>query len=233
MITIVGVGHVFAISDAVKRVIRERRPEVVCIELDPARFKALMDKRRSAKVPIQYRLLAYLQDRLADQFGTEVGDEMLAAVSAAQEVGARLALIDMDAATVFRRLWSRMSFKEKTKMLTSAFLSLFLTKERIEKEIEQYEGHEDEYMQELGRELPTLKTVLIDDRNEHMARALIDLSTKHSNIVAVVGDGHVPGLLQNLAKLEPEAVRLKDIRAMVTQPASASEYSTSFWYRGN
>jgi pheromone shutdown protein TraB len=232
MITIVGVGHVFDISEAVRRIIVERRPQAVCIELDPLRYRALMDRKRSARVPLQYRLLAYLQDRLAEQFGTEVGDEMLAAVSAAEEVGAQVALIDMDAGAVFKKLWSSMPLREKFRMLTSAVLSLFLTKERVEEEIEQYEGHEDEYIQALGREMPTLKAVLIDDRNGHMATALKDLSSKHPRIVAVVGDGHVPGLLQNLAPLETEAIRLKDIRSMAKQPASASEHSTSFWYQG-
>ena len=53
MITIIGVGHVFQLSENIRSVIRERRPEVVCIELDQARYRALMDRSTRGKVPIQ------------------------------------------------------------------------------------------------------------------------------------------------------------------------------------
>src|SRR5512137_644628 len=101
MITIIGVGHVFQLSENIKDVIRSRRPEVVCLELDQGRYRALTDKTSTGSVPLQYRILAFIQKRMADKFGSEVGDEMLSAVSAANEVGAKVALIDMDAAKVF------------------------------------------------------------------------------------------------------------------------------------
>ncbi|MEM0343232.1 MAG: TraB/GumN family protein [Thermoplasmata archaeon] len=230
MITLIGVGHVFAISEKVRQAIIARRPDVVCLELDPARYDALVRKDRRGRVPFQYRLLGYVQRRLAAKFGSEVGDEMLAAAAAAGEIGAKIALIDMDAARVFALLWRRMSFREKLRMFGGAFVGLTMSRERIEREMERYEEHEESYIEILGAGLPTVKEVLIDDRNRHMARNIAELSKKHANIVAVVGDGHIPGLLEALKPLEVEAVRLRDLRQTQAQAGGGAEFSSSFWY---
>jgi len=232
MITLIGVGHVFVISENIRELIRSRRPEVVCIELDPARYRALLEKAESTRVPIQYRLLAYVQKRMASKFGSEVGDEMLAAAKAAGEVGAKVALIDMDAGQVFARLWKRMSFGEKMRMFGGAFLGLFMTKQKVEKEMEKYESHEAQYIEVLGEGFPAVKEVLIDDRNKHMAQQISTIVATHPSVVVVVGDGHVPGLLEALKPLEVETIRLKDLRRESPPPPSGSEYSSSFWYNG-
>ncbi|MBN1677173.1 MAG: TraB/GumN family protein [Candidatus Thermoplasmatota archaeon] len=231
MITIVGVGHVFAISENVKDLIRSRRPEVVCLELDPGRYRALVHKEDSRKAPLQYRLLELFQKRMATKFGTEVGDEMVAAVDAAREVGAKVALIDMDAAMVFARLWKRMSFKEKMHLMGGAFAGLFASKERVEKELGKYEESSDRYMELLGEGFPSIKEVLIDDRNKFMAGRLSELAAQHASIVAVVGDGHVPGIASGLEGSEVETVRLKDLRTSSATPSSGQEFTTSFWIR--
>jgi pheromone shutdown protein TraB len=232
MITLIGVGHVFAISENVKDVIRSRRPEVVCLELDPARYHSLMQRERSGSVPIQYRLLAYFQTRMAGKFGTEVGSEMMAAVTAAGEVGASIALIDMDAARVFAKLWAKMSIKEKLNLLGGALVGLVLSKQTVEKEMDKYETNEAEYIETLGKGFPSVKEVLIDDRNKHMAEMLESLSAKHKNIVAVVGDGHIPGLLQSLKSAEVETIRLKDIRTgNVELKQGTVDHTVTFWYR--
>jgi len=230
MITLIGVGHVFVISESIMDLIRTRKPEVVCLELDPARYRALLERRESTHVPIQYRLLAYIQKRMASKFGSEVGDEMLAAARAANEVGAKVALIDMDASKVFALLWRRMSFKEKIHLMGGAFAGLFLTKERVEKEMKRYETQGDEYIEVLGEGFPAVKEVLIDDRNKHMAKQISMILAEHQNIVAVVGDGHISGLVEALKPLEVETVRLKDLRRDAPPAPSGSEYSMSFWY---
>jgi pheromone shutdown protein TraB len=230
MITLIGVGHVFAISENVKEIIRSKRPEVVCLELDAARYNALVQKDHSRAVPLQYRLLAYFQKRMADKFGTEVGDEMMAAAGAAQEVGARVALIDLDASRVFAQLWKRMSMKERVNLLWGGFAGLFVSKNVVEREMNKYEANEEHYLETLGEGFPTIKAVLIDDRNKHMAQQLSSLATQHKNIIAVVGDGHISGILASLGTTEVEAVRLRDIREGKIVNRDASEHTTTFWY---
>ncbi len=231
MITLVGVGHVFAISENVRSIILQRRPQVVCLELDPARYQALIHKEHSGNVPIQYKLLAMFQDRIAGKFGTEVGGEMLAAASAAQEVGARLALIDMDASMVFARLWKKMSMKEKVHLLGGAFVGMFVSKKTVEQELDRYENNAESYIESMGAGFPTIKEVLIDERNGHMADRLVSLTAEHANIVAVVGDGHVPGILERLAGVGVEAVRLKDLRTGVEVAADGASASATFFCR--
>ncbi len=231
MITLIGVGHVFAIANNVKEIIRSRSPDVVCLELDAARYHALSEKRQAGSVPLQYRLLAYLQRRMAMKFGTEVGDEMMAAVDAAGEVGAKIALIDMDASRVFTLLWKKMSSRERLNLFAGALVGLFVSKETVEKEMKKYEEHEDEYIATLGAGLPTVKEVLIDDRNKFMAERLSSLAAQHPRIVAVVGDGHIPGLLEQLRPTEVETIRLKDLRKGAERKDESSEYSASFWYQ--
>jgi len=233
MITIIGVGHVFAISENVKGLIRSKRPEVVCLELDPGRYRALMHREESRGVPLQYRLLSIFQKRMAAKFGTEVGDEMVAAVEAARETGAKVALIDMDAASVFARLWKRMSFREKVHLLGGAFVGLFASKERVEKEMDRYEESSDQYMELLGQGFPSIKEVLIDDRNRFMANRLSELAAQHSSVLAVVGDGHVNGIASELSGSDVETIRLKDLRQPAPIPGAGQEFTTSFWIKQN
>jgi len=232
MITLVGVGHVFEISEQVKAVVRSRRPRVVCLELDAGRYMALTRKDKSRSLPLQYRLLAYFQQRMAEKFGTEVGDEMMAAAEAAKEIGAGVALIDVDANRMFAELWRKMSFKERINLLGGAFFGLFLPRERVEKEIERYEENSEDYIKSMGDGFPTIKAVLIDDRNRHMSQQLKSLSQQHGTVVAVVGDGHVPGLLEALKDVEVEVVRLKDLRsgAPADQQGQAAEHNVTYWY---
>jgi len=230
MITLIGVGHVFAISENVKQIIRSRRPEVVCIELDPSRYYALMQKDTQRKVPLQYLVLARIQKRIAGKFGTEIGDEMLAAASAAGEIGAKLALIDMDAQRIFAELWRKMSLKEKVGLFVGAFMGLFASKEKLEKEVDSYQENDAMYIEKMGEEFPSVKEVLIDERNRFMASKVTSLATTHGNIVVVIGDGHVPGMMEQLKAQQVEVIRLKELRSGSNIPASGSaQYSASFW----
>jgi pheromone shutdown protein TraB len=231
MITIIGVGHVFAISENLRSIIQQRRPQLVCLELDPARYQALLSKERSGSVPIQYMLLALFQSRIADKYGTEVGGEMLAAAGAAHEVGAKVALIDMDASMVFAKLWKRMSLKEKVHLLGGAFVGLFVSKKTVERELDKYQGNEEVYLETLGAGFPSIKEVLIDDRNSFMADRLTSLAKEYSNIVAIVGDGHVSGIAQRLGGLEVETVRLRDVRSGVQATTEGASASATFYYR--
>jgi pheromone shutdown protein TraB len=228
MITLVGVGHVFAISDRVNEVIHSRRPDVVCLELDPARYQSLLQKDGSRRVPVQYSLLALFQKRMADKFGSEVGGEMLAAASAARQVGARLALIDVDSSQMLAMLWKRMPVKEKLGLFFGALVGLVSSKETVETEMEVYQTNEEAYIEGIGERFPTVKAVLIDDRNRIMADRIRGIARDHSNIVAIIGDGHVPGIAKVLESEQLEIVRLKQLMSASPVTDGSSEYSASF-----
>ncbi|MCK5548844.1 MAG: TraB/GumN family protein [Thermoplasmata archaeon] len=221
MITLVGVGHVFELRRQVRGIILKRRPEVVCIELDRGRFEAMLSKTRTGDAPFMYKLLALLQRYIASRYEVQLGEEMLTAARAAKEIGAKLAFIDMDAAVFYQRVMATMSFPEKVKMLFGSFTGLFIRKKRIDQELEKFETNEEEYMEMFEKQMPSVKKVLVDDRNDHMARAIREINKDHHEVVAVVGDGHVEGIRKLIGDLGPDVVRLRELREFKEVPESA------------
>lgn len=218
----------FAISDRVHDLICSKRPTAVCLELDPARFRSLMQRDSTRRVPMQYSLLAMFQKRMAGKFGSEVGNEMLAAASAAKEVGARIALIDVDASAMLATLWKRMPMKERVGLLFGALVGLVSSKDAVEREMDAYQSNDEAYIAEIGDRFPTVKSVLIDDRNRIMAERIRAISRDHADVVAIVGDGHVPGIEKALAEEHPEVVRLKELMNAPPATDGPGEHSTSF-----
>jgi len=58
MITLIGVGHVFDLKTQVRGVIVNKKPQVVCLELDRGRFEAMVAKGHTGAAPFSYRLLS-------------------------------------------------------------------------------------------------------------------------------------------------------------------------------
>ena len=217
MITLLGVGHVFDIGGRVKEVIRDRMPNVVCIELDDYRYYALTHKEEvKGWEPPLHMLLAAFQRRIAKMYKVEVGSEMIAAVDAAKEVGARVAFIDMESDLVFKRIMEEMTFEEKVKFAVSLFLGFFVRKKDVERELERFQmDSSTDMMSTFGKEFPSIKRVLIDERNQYMAAIIRELGKTHERIVVVIGDGHVKGiqaLIKDNFKDQVEVIRLKEVR---------------------
>ena len=73
-----------------------------------------------------------------------------------------------------------------------------ITEEQVQKVLE---GDVlSELMQDLGNELPTLKTVLIDERDRYISQKMRD--SEGDRIVSVVGAGHVEGIKKALLQGE-------------------------------
>ncbi|UCE81437.1 MAG: TraB/GumN family protein [Methanobacteriota archaeon] len=230
MITLIGVGHVFAISDQVTQLIRSKGPDVVCIELDRARYQSLRSGSRSGRVPLQYSLMAMFQKKMADRFGAEVGAEMLAAAEAAREINAKIAFVDVDASAMLTVLWKKMTMRERIKLLAGALIGLVSSKETVEREMEAYQNNDEGYLKSVEEQFPVLKKVLIDDRNRIMAERISEVAETHTNVVAVVGDGHVPGIATALARQDLEVVRLKQLMGGTSMTFDEpSEHSTTFY----
>ena len=217
MITLIGVGHVFDISRSLENAIVSRNPSVVCVELDPARYQALYAKGKERELPFIYMMLARFQERIAKKYGTEVGSEMITAIETAKTINAKLAFIDMEASKIISEFWRTMTFSERVKLFFALATSIFIRKKRIEKELERFEKNDEYYMESFGKEFPTAKTILIDDRNVFMAESIMKLSENYENIVAVVGDGHVEGIKRLLQTPDVETVRLSELRQKESQ----------------
>lgn len=231
-LTLIGAGHVFDIEQTIVDAIHAIRPERVFVELDRGRLVALVQKARgeeppgAAKAGLVHRRLERFQSKVAQGYGTQVGGEMLAAVRAAQEIGAQLGLIDQPAQHTLQRVMKEMTVREKLRGFGLLFASPFRAMaarlrrskrtETIEDEIQRYQADPGAVLDELGRHFPTVRRVVIDERDELMARRLRDGLVGIVHGVAVVGDGHVNGMIRHLSEMAPEVdttvYRLADVR---------------------
>jgi pheromone shutdown protein TraB len=235
MITLIGVGHVFNIRHNIEKLISDRMPSVVCVELDKFRYQALVNNEQSEGAPLMYQLLSRFQRKMADEYGVDVGEEMLGAVDTAKKINAKVAFIDVDASFVFNRFWKSMSFAERIKFIVGAFGGIFVRKKQVERELKKFHDDSGKYLEMFGREFPTVKEELIDKRDDHMARAIREINRAHEGIVAIIGDGHIIGVSKALSDLNVEIIRLKDVRSMDetsdgSKTDSTKEVSFSYVY---
>lgn len=230
MLTLVGVGHVFDLAPSIRAAIQRRAPKVVALELDPARFAFLMNRPPQPVRLSVFGMLAQFQARIAEQYGVQVGDEMVAAAKIAREMGCELALIDQDSRVTLTRAWQSMSFAERVRLVVFAVSGLFVRRKRVEAELDRFYQDERGYIEQFAKELPTVKRVLIDERDAHMADALRQLHAAKGEVVAVVGDGHVDGLQKLLQGTPLDVIRLREL-VRGSPPVTGGTTSATVSYR--
>ncbi len=209
---LVGTAHISRESvDLVRRVIETERPDCVCLELDTQRYEALSHEQRwedlDLREVVRSRQLATLmanlilasyQKRLGLKLGVTPGSELLEAGRVAEQYGIPIALCDRDIRVTLRRAWNSLSLFRKA-MLASTFLaSAFDSPEISEEELRRIRQKDvlSELMAELGEVMPVLKRVLIDERDAYLAHRIRE--AQGDKIVAVVGAGHIEGMLAAL-----------------------------------
>lgn len=228
-IILVGTAHVSRESaELVKRVIEEEKPDRVCVELDSRRFEALSQQNRWESLDLKEvirkkqlstllanLLLASFQKRLGEQLGVLPGVEMLEAVRAAESQGIPVSLCDRDVRVTMRRAWRSTPFWQKSLLISSLFLSVFDTTQVSEETLRELRKKDvlSDLIHELGKEMPVLKTVLIDERDAYLAQEI--KQAEGHRIVAVVGAGHVEGIRQRLRENQtPDLAQLNAIPAV-------------------
>jgi len=241
MITLIGTGHVFDLSQALLNIFDDKQPEILCVELDKQRFNALMLRQTNPEayknyeknVPALYRLLARFQEGMAKQYGVTAGEEMLTTINYAKSHQLPIAFIDMNAQYLFTKMLRKMSWSEKLKLIFSGLGGFFISKKRVEKELMKYEGDLDTYIKQIGEKFPTIKRVLIDERNQYMVQQLTSANEQYERVAAVIGDGHVPGLSELLTKkeIEFETIRLRELRSQIPDKSDSSTASFSMEYK--
>lgn len=206
---IVGTAHISRQSaDLVKQVIENEKPDVVCIELDEKRFKSLFEKNRWENLDLKQIIrekqlstliinlvLASYQKKLGEKLGVSPGTELLEAVNTAEENKIPIELCDREIRITLRRAWHSMSFWQKIKLLAGGFGGIFEKQELTEEKLTELRNKDvlSEMMEELGKAMPVLKRVLIDERDAYIAEKMQEVNGK--KIVSVVGAGHVNGII--------------------------------------
>ena len=227
MIILVGTGHILDLSSIITDLFNQKKPDLVCIELDKQRYDMLLLKTSNSNqlkkertdFPILYKLFARFQDKIAKEFGVNAGDEMIAAIKYAESRQIPFEFIDMNSQELYEKTLQSMSFFEKLKIsfigvLLTFFGWMFISKKRIDEQLKKYENEQDESIDEMGKSYPTIKKILLDERNDFMAKKLINFNSKYKTIIALVGDAHVPGISELLrnSNINFEVKRLKDLQ---------------------
>ena len=220
-IWLVGTAHVSQRSvEEVRRVIEEVRPDTVCVELDQMRYDALTDEARWRKLDIfeiikQKKVLLLLtslvlsayQRKMGEALGVRPGAELLAAVDKAREVGAEVVLADRDIQATLKRTWANLGFFGKVKVLSMLIGGFFAAQKITEEQIEELKDRDNisEMMTEFARVMPKAKAPLIDERDQYLISKIREAPGRR--IVAVVGAGHVAGMIANLdSEVDREAL---------------------------
>lgn len=216
-IRVVGTSHIS--PESKKRIIRafnEFSPDVVCVELDKSRLLGLKDKSKrglglsSIKelgvVGFLFAFIAgFIQKRLGGLTGMSPGEEMLLAVSLAEDSKCEVHLIDQDVRLTLKKI-NKIPFKERLRLVWDFVSAPFQSRKKVKVNIAGIpdESFVKDLINQIKARYPYIYRVIIDDRNKIMARRLFLLRRNKplSRILVVVGEGHVSGLKTHLKKLE-------------------------------
>jgi pheromone shutdown-related protein TraB len=208
-ITLVGTAHISQESaDLVNRVIEEIKPDTVCVELCQSRYDSLTQKKKwedtdllkvikekKSFLLLSNLLLASFQRKIGQKLGIRPGEEILQAIRSAEAAGATVYLADRDIRITLSRTWRLMSFWKKVKLLSEVLASVWEVEEITQEQIEEMKKKDvlDALLSEIGEVLPEVRKILIDERDQYLSTKI--RHAPGNRIVAVVGAGHVPGIL--------------------------------------
>ena len=214
---LVGTAHVSRESaDLVREVVQRERPDHVCVELDEQRYQALVQKKRWDNLDLRQiirrkqlatllvnLMLSSFQKRIGDKLGVLPGTELLEATRAAEEAGIPFSLSDRSVRVTMLRAWRLMSLWQRAKMFTALIAGLLGGADLTEEELRELRKKDvlSEVMEQLASGMPALKRVLIDERDVYLAEKI--RSAEGQRVVAVVGAGHVPGIIRTLDEQAP------------------------------
>lgn len=217
-IILVGTAHISQDSvDTVCRVIETEAPDAVCVELDPQRYQSLKNHRqwealnlvqviRKGQAPFLMAnlALASFQKRMGLQTGVRPGAELAMAADTAEAEGIRVELVDRDIRTTLLRAWRKTGLWKKMNLLATLLAGMFEKTEIDEQELARLRQTDtlSAMLEEMGTILPSVKTILVDERDIYMAHHI--RNTLGAKIVAVVGAAHLPGISRRLTEEIPQ-----------------------------
>ncbi len=234
-IHLIGTAHISQQSvDLVKKTITKINPDKICIELDQSRYTNLTNESKfenmdifkiikEKKMPlfISQFFLSIFQKKMSEKTNSKPGQEFITAIEIAQSQNIDIELIDRDISITLKRLWRLLSLWRKMRLFFSMFL--FEDEDITETKIEELKKEDmlNELILELGKDFPEIKKTLIEERDLFMTHQ-IQKSTGQV-IVAVVGAGHVPGMLalfqnkKNIASEEVDNISLVPARSIASK----------------
>ena len=211
-IYLVKTAHVSKTSiEDVDKCVEEVNPDSICIELDRQRYEKMENpeqwretdivkiiKEKQVGFLMVNVILSSFQKRLAKSLGSTTGGEMLEGIKLSKERNINLVLADRPIKTTFSRIWAKLGTAEKFKLLSGIIGSIFEDEEISEEDIAKLKEADalDAALMEVGKQFPTVKKVLVDERDQYLAEKIRTAPGK--KIVAIIGAAHAPGIERHL-----------------------------------
>jgi len=215
-----GTSHIAKQSlEDVKGYIEKEKPDIIAIELDEKRLRALMKKtkikadlrsiRRIGLKGFLFSLFgAWAERKLGRLVGVAPGSEMRQAIKIAKKKEIELALIDQDIEITLQRLSNAITWKEKLNFLADMLKAIFIRKKEIDFDLTTVPDKDiiNKLLSKLKERYPNLYKVLIEERNLAIAENLKNLMSRSRNkkILVILGAGHIDGIIKILGKEEQE-----------------------------
>lgn len=215
-IILVGTAHVSKESvDEVSAYIDSEEPDHICLELDDGRFKNKEEKSSWSNMDIKKVLkegkgfllvanmaLASFQKRMGNQTDSAPGEEILGAARIAKEREIPYSLCDRDIQITFKRAWRLSNLWNKAKLIATIISAVFSNEKISKEDLEELKKSDvmQSMMDEMAKELPSVKAVLIDERDRYLATSIY--IAPGDKKLAVIGAGHQNGIIKAMEKLE-------------------------------
>lgn len=211
-ITLVKTAHISKNSvEDVKRTVEEIKPDSICVELDADRYDSIINsdswRNRDIVQVIKDKkvgflmvniILASFQKRMAKKMDNTSGQEMITGIHLAKENDLNLVLADRSIKNTFTRIWNKLGFFEKAKLIYAIFLSIFEDEDITEENLEQLKKSDalEAALNEIGKDFPIVKEVLVDERDKYLAYKI--KNAPGNKIVAIIGAAHAGGIIKNI-----------------------------------
>ncbi len=209
---LIGTAHVSAKSvELVESVIRDVKPDMIAVELDEQRYESIKNENRYENIDIikiikekqvfffiGQLILSVFQKKVSQKTNSKPGEEFIKAIDLAVELDSKVSLIDRNIGVTLKRAWRINDFRGKMKMIGSLLFGSGKSSEVEAEDIEKLKSVDalSDMIKEMGTEMPLVKQVIIDERDIYLTGKL--QKNLGDKTVAVVGAGHVPGMLEHL-----------------------------------
>lgn len=237
-ITLLGTAHVSrASADAVTEMLESNEFDAVAIELCQARYDSIVNpnaladmdlfaviKHKKASMVAASLALGAYQQRLAEQFKVQPGQEMRVAIDISKQKDLHLELIDRNVGITLKRLYRNIPWWRKLYVISGLIASVITNEKVTEDEIEKLKSGDvlESTFAQFSDSAQDLFKPLISERDRYMAAKLIQMTRQKNSkkVLAVVGAGHLAGLKQTL--LDGIEQPLKTVQELDTLPVGST-----------
>lgn len=211
-LTIIGTSHIARQSlEEVEAAITKKNPDIIALELDKNRFYSMMYKHKGKLNLYSIRIIgvkgflfsligAWAEKKLGEMVGVAPGSEMKKAIELAKQNKKKIALIDQDIEITLKKFSKAITWKEKWYFIVDIIKAIIFRKKEIDFDLTKVPSKKiiNKLIGKVKKRYPSIYKVLIEERNEVMARNLKKImeDNQDKKILAIIGAGHEEDIIK-------------------------------------